>query len=523
MNKFSLLAAAIAVAVAAAGQAAAQDGSANHGKIMGCYFGSWAFYRPGLGKFDVPDIDPTLCTHGFYGFADIDENTYEIRVWDPWYDLGPQDCGAGECNYDSYRRFVALKQRNPDFKPMISVGGWTAGSKEFSEMARDPGLRAVFIDSVVAFLQKFGFEGLDFDWEYPGFFDGSDEENDRDNFSALIRELAERLHPLGYLLSSAMSPGYEKIPTCYDLPELNKHFDFVNVMTYDYHGYWKDREEWDHREFTGHNAPMISTDSEMAAGPSHPGYMYNVFDSVNLYIDGGMDASKIVLGMPLYGRGWELVDPTNNGIYCPTDAGVPWGPYTQQVGIWGYEEVLQAQYNTTMNDQMPEATPGGWQIVVDSCYQAPYMTNGPYWVSYDDPDSLTLKAQFANHMGLAGAFVWSVDTDDFHADNSPELFPLMRAINRALASGLTYTPSHPCVGSAPMCEISTPAMDCQSDGQRLPHPTDCHKYYECSDPDGDGLMAVEEHDCGDWFFDPALNTCVDPERPGNEGLCPEEA
>ena len=54
---------------------------------------------------------------------------------------------------------------------------------------------------------------------------------------------------------------------------------------------------------------MISTDSEMAYGPSHPGYMYNVFDSINLYIDGGMDPSKIVLGMPLYGRGWELVDP----------------------------------------------------------------------------------------------------------------------------------------------------------------------------------------------------------------------
>merc|ERR1719151_260236 len=103
---------------------------------------------------------------------------------------------------------------------------------------------------------------------------GADPENDRDNFSALIRELAETLHPMGYLLSSAVSPGYEKIPTCYDLPELNKHFDFVNVMTYDYHGYWQDREEWDHREFTGHNAPMISTDSEMAYGPSHPGYMY---------------------------------------------------------------------------------------------------------------------------------------------------------------------------------------------------------------------------------------------------------
>ena len=78
-------------------------------------------------------------------------------------------------------------------------------------MARDPNLRTIFIDSVVAFLQKFGFEGLDFDWEYPGFFEGSDPENDKDNFSALIRELAERLHPMGYLLSSAVSPGYEKV------------------------------------------------------------------------------------------------------------------------------------------------------------------------------------------------------------------------------------------------------------------------------------------------------------------------
>ena len=69
--------------------------------------------------------------------------------------------------------------------------------------------------------------------------------------------------------------------------------------------------EQTYREFTGHNAPLISTDAEMSYGPSHPGYMYNVFDSVNLYIDGGMDASKIVLGMPLYGRGWELVNPAS--------------------------------------------------------------------------------------------------------------------------------------------------------------------------------------------------------------------
>ena len=84
-------------------------------------------------------------------------------------------------------------------------------------MAADPARRAVFIDSVVAFMQKFGFEGLDFDWEYPGFFDGSDPENDRDNFSQLVKEIAETLHPLGYILTAAVSPGYEKVPDWLDV------------------------------------------------------------------------------------------------------------------------------------------------------------------------------------------------------------------------------------------------------------------------------------------------------------------
>ena len=60
-----------------------------------------------------------------------------FKVWDPWYDLGPSDCNAGECNYDSYRRFVALKQRNPNFKPMISVGKslYTGLTHQFSNWA----------------------------------------------------------------------------------------------------------------------------------------------------------------------------------------------------------------------------------------------------------------------------------------------------------------------------------------------------------------------------------------------------
>ena len=96
----------------------------NHDRIVGCYWGAWSFYRDGFGKFDVDDIDPNLCTHGYYGFADLDNATWTLKVIDPWYDLGPQDCplGDAECHYDSYRRFIGLKKQSSNFKPMISIG-----------------------------------------------------------------------------------------------------------------------------------------------------------------------------------------------------------------------------------------------------------------------------------------------------------------------------------------------------------------------------------------------------------------
>ena len=90
----------------------------NHDRIVGCYWGAWSFYRDGFGKFDVDDIDPNLCTHGYYGFADLDNATWTLKVIDPWYDLGPQDCplGDAECHYDSYRRFIGLKKQSSNFQ-----------------------------------------------------------------------------------------------------------------------------------------------------------------------------------------------------------------------------------------------------------------------------------------------------------------------------------------------------------------------------------------------------------------------
>merc|ERR1711963_384414 len=136
----------------------------SHDKIVGCYWGTWSFYRPGYGQFRVEDLDASLCTHGYYGFADLHNDTWTLKIWDPWLDQAPEDCEPGYCNYDNYRNFIKLKDTNPNFTPIISIGGWNAGSGAYSHMASDPEKRKTFIDSVSEFLDTYHFDGVDLDW-----------------------------------------------------------------------------------------------------------------------------------------------------------------------------------------------------------------------------------------------------------------------------------------------------------------------------------------------------------------------
>jgi len=48
---------------------------------------AFLFSRVGYGKFDVDQIDPDLCTHGFYGFSELNNQTWEMVPVDPWYRL----------------------------------------------------------------------------------------------------------------------------------------------------------------------------------------------------------------------------------------------------------------------------------------------------------------------------------------------------------------------------------------------------------------------------------------------------
>lgn len=83
-------------------------------------------------------------------------------------------------------KFVALKNQNPSLKTTISIGGWADshdGTNKYSNMVANTESRATFINSVVQFLERFGFDGLDLDWEYPS------SASDKVGFANLLLEL----------------------------------------------------------------------------------------------------------------------------------------------------------------------------------------------------------------------------------------------------------------------------------------------------------------------------------------------
>lgn len=97
-----------------------------------CYHTNWSQYRPGLGKFWPENIDPYLCTHLVYSFAKINRNTDTLAMY--------------EWNDDKlYPRFNALKQKDPNLKTLLAVGGWNHENTNspFSKMVRTAASRRV--------------------------------------------------------------------------------------------------------------------------------------------------------------------------------------------------------------------------------------------------------------------------------------------------------------------------------------------------------------------------------------------
>lgn len=361
-------------------------GIANSYKVV-CYYTNWSTYRQGGAKYNPSDIDPNLCTHVIYSFAILDATTYTMRAHDSYLDE----------TRGFYKEVVGLKQRNPSLKVLLALGGWAdSQTGKYSTMVSTRDRRSKFITAAIQYLQKYGFDGLDLDWEYPGT-------GDKANFATFVKETKEAFQPLGLLLTAAVSGAQWKIDEAYDVPSLGKYLDQIHIMAYDL------RASWD--GVTGHHAALYAPTS---------GDTLTDDAAVQHWQSRGAPASKLILGMPMYGRSWTLANPSQTSLGSPSVGAGQAGQYTGEGGILAYYEICSKSWTKIVTD--PSGKIG------------PYAYQSNQWVSYDDPDILKKKCQYVKQKGLGGAMIWCLDQDDFNGSFCNKgRYPLLSSIKAALA------------------------------------------------------------------------------------------
>ena len=259
------------------------------------YLVEWSIYGR---KFGVENVAAAQYSKILYSFLRVlPDGT--LMVADTYATMGVDDTGtllgldadpfssAWE-NQDrgTMKRLTMLKARFPHLKTAFSIGGWTL-SGQFSSVAADPVKRANLIKSSIAFANKFGFDGIDIDWEYPvvgGNLVASNpgasnpgavyaEANpglpsDATNYTALLKELKTAITNGGadtarsrtksgkIEVSIAVGLGPRAIDAV-NYADFIDYVDTVNLMAYDFNGSWS--------SVVSHNAPLY--DNKGLTGP----------------------------------------------------------------------------------------------------------------------------------------------------------------------------------------------------------------------------------------------------------------
>jgi len=378
--------------------------------IVAAYFPEWGIYGRDV---QIADVPAERLTHLIYAFARIGSDgqmelfdgyaATEKRFTDPadavggeadsWY-YPADDPRSGQSVFGNFNQIAELKALHPHLRTSIAIGGWTL-SGNFSTSLDSAAERELFTQSVIDFLRTYTmFDGVDFDWEYPG--GGGLESNavspdDGANYVATLGLLRQKLDALGgelgrrYEISVASAAGVDKIPN-FQLSELKEFVDFFNVMTYDFHGTWESS--------TGHQAPLTGD----AIG-------YDISTAIDRYLQAGVDPSQIVLGAPAYTRAWTGVQSSSDdyGVndYGYGDSATGAAPGSFEAGVYDYKDLL-AQWRA-----------GGWQLIWDDNAQAAYLWNPAERIfsSFETPATIALKSAWAREKGLGGVMFWDLSND----------------------------------------------------------------------------------------------------------------
>lgn len=317
-------------------------------------------------------IDPEKLTHINFAFARIDSGGHVVFE-------NPEFAAA-------LHSLLALKHRNPRLKILISVGGWEADG--FSDAALTDESRATLAQSAVDFLRRHRLDGIDLDWEYPGQGVAGIKyrTEDKQNFTLLLRAMRTALDAASvadgrtgsnrYLLTIASADREYFDHT--EMDRLHVDLDWINIMSYDFFNSLTPT--------TGHHAGLYKSASAAPGDRSADA-------SVRQHLAAGIPKEKLVLGVAFYGRGFAGVNPANNGLNQP---------YEKYDGDHPYSEIAEKLLDSK-----------GFVRLWDERAQAPYLwnPNSKVFITYDDPQSIRVKAEYVLKYDLGGMMFWELSQD----------------------------------------------------------------------------------------------------------------
>lgn len=360
---------------------------------------------------DIDKLDVRQITHLNYSFGLIYNNEKD-ETNDALKDASKlHQIWLSEKVQSDLHKIPELRKQNPNLKVLLSVGGW--GARGFSGAAATKESRAVFIQSVQDIIAKYGLDGIDLDWEYPvngawGLVESKPA--DRANFTTLLKELRAAV---GHkkLVTIAVGANAESPKSWVDVKAIAPLLDYINLMTYDmaYGTQYFNSNLYDSTAW-----PTVAEADK-----------YSADFVVNNYLAAGLKPAQMNLGIGFYGRvPKRAVEPGIDWSKPDAQKNPATQPYFEPQHIALFKSLgvdlskdTYVKYNDIVakliNDPQKRFTQH-WDDEAKVPWLSVQSADGKalFALSYENPRSVAIKADYIKSKGLGGAMFWEYGADD---------------------------------------------------------------------------------------------------------------